>query len=115
MGIPRRPRIALAHDWLVGYRGGEAVLERIATVLRERAEIAGLYVMFDDGRALSPAVDDLRERGLIRASRLNKVPGGPGSLRRWLLPLYPRAVAQLSRELERDHARDPIRPVHGHR
>src|SRR5262249_34922054 len=26
----RKRRVALAHDWLVGYRGGEAVLEAIA-------------------------------------------------------------------------------------
>jgi glycosyltransferase involved in cell wall biosynthesis len=100
--------VALAHDWLVGYRGGEAVLERIARVVGERAEISGLYVMFDDGRALSPAVDALRARGRVHVSALNRLPGGAGRLRRWLLPLYPLAVSRLSARLARDHAEHPI-------
>src|SRR4051812_28011442 len=103
-----RPRIAVAHDWLCGYRGGEAVLERIAAIVEEDFEAAALYVMFDDGRWLSPTVDRWRSRGLIRASSLNRVPGGPGRLRRWMLPLYPRAVAQLGRVLAAEHARTPI-------
>src|ERR1700690_1417150 len=80
-----RPRIALAHDWLCGYRGGEAVLERLALLIEKIGDPAVLYVMFDDGRPLSPTIDRWRERGLVRPSWLDLVPLGSGSLRRWLL------------------------------
>jgi glycosyltransferase involved in cell wall biosynthesis len=96
-----RPRIALAHDWLCGLRGGEQVLERIASVVRTEFDSRALYTMFDDGGSIGPATDDARHV----ASWLNAL---PGALRRWLLPLYPSAVAQLSSHLSRDHAKDPI-------
>lgn len=102
----RRARVALAHDWLCGMRGGEAVLERLARLVDAHFEAAGLYVMFDDGRALSPAVDAWRARGLVRASRLSSVPGAI-RLRRWLLPAYPWAVEELSARLASDHASGP--------
>lgn len=99
----RQLRIALAHDWLCGVRGGEHVLERIAALVAREHECAGLYVMFDNGGPIGPAVDACR-----------KVVAGIGrwpwsdQLRRWLLPLYPRAVGELSGELAREHARRPI-------
>ena len=65
-GTHDRPRIALAHDWLCGYRGGEAVLESIAAIVEQHFDPAPLYVMFDDGRPISPTVDRLRNLGLIR-------------------------------------------------
>lgn len=99
------PRIALAHDWLCGFRGGEAVLDRLAHLLaREFGGAAALYVMTDDGRPLSPAIDPLPRR----VSFLSVLPGGATRLRRWLLPLYPRAVESLSARLAADHAREPI-------
>lgn len=94
-----RPRIALAHDWLVGYRGGEAVLDRIARVAANIGEIVGLYTMFDDGRPLTPAIDDLR--GRLRVSSLNR----GRRVRRWMLPLYAGAVRELSSRLRADHDR----------
>lgn len=99
----RKPRVALAHDWLCGMRGGEAVLDRIAALCEDRFEVAGLLVMFDDGRPLTPAIDRLRR---VR-STLGSMPGAT-RLRRWLLPAYPLAVAELSRRLAKEHARDPI-------
>lgn len=109
-----RVRIALAHDWLVGYRGGEAVLEHIARVVQRRYEVAGLFAMFADQDAIdaefpaTPAPDrgvrDIRE---LHTSFLNRVPGSQ-RMRRWMLPLYPRAVEELSRQLAREHARRPI-------
>lgn len=96
------PRIALAHDWLAGYRGGEAVLERVALLLGER--VGALYTMFDDGRPMSPAIDRLRARGAIRATGTGTRAWALRS-RRWLLPLYPRLVRSLSRRLAADHAR----------
>ncbi len=95
-------RIALAHDWLVGYRGGEAVLDAIArTLAADGHELTRIYTMFDDGRPLTPTLDALPRR----ASFLNRAGGG---FRRWLLPAYPLAVNELSRKLARDHAAWPI-------
>lgn len=112
-----RPRIALAHDWLVGYRGGEAVLESLARVICRRWAPGGLYSMFVSpdglaamraprrGRLSSDAIDAF---GGPIVSRLSGLPGGPGRLRRWLLPVYPVAVAELSRRLHRNHRRQPV-------
>ncbi len=100
-------RIALAHDWLCGYRGGERVLERIARLVLGQYEPAGLYTMFDDGRTLAPAIDEMRARSGVAASALNRLPGSQRG-RRWLLPLYPWGVGELSRRLARDHADRPI-------
>lgn len=96
----------MAHDWLCGLRGGERVLERICALVQREFEPAGLLTMFDDGKPLSPTVDEWRRRGLIRASAWNWL--GRGSLRRWLLPIYPRAVAGLSNRLAEIHAATPI-------
>lgn len=99
---PGRPlRIALAHDWLVGLRGGEFVLDRIARLIAAHHEPAGLYVMFDDARPLTPAIDALTRT----ASPLHR---WPPAARRWLLPRYPAAVEWLGGALARDHAREPI-------
>lgn len=98
-----RPRVALAHDWLCGRRGGEAVLDRLAALCRARFDLAPLLVMFDDGRPVGAAIDPLPR---IR-STLGSIPGAT-RLRRWLLPFYPQAVADLSRRLARAHARAPL-------
>ncbi len=95
-------RIALAHDWLCGRRGGEMVLERLALLVERHFRPAGLYTMFDDGQPLSPGIDRLPRR----RSSLNVL--ARVGLRRWALPLYPLAVGELSRRLARDHARAPI-------
>lgn len=94
-------RVALAHDWLCGYRGGEAVLERIAVVAARLGEIDRLYTMFDDRRPLASAIDRL-EKCVSPLAAL------PDSWRRWLLPLYPAAVSWLSRRLEARQRRAPV-------
>ena len=94
----------LAHDWLIGRRGGEAVLETFADVVESEHEPAGLYTLFDSGAPISPAID--RRRRTV--SPLNAIPGANGSLRRWLLPLYPWGVGRLSRRLAHDHGASPI-------
>lgn len=99
-----RPRIAVVHDWLCGYRGGEAVLDRIARVTLELGECAGLFVMVDDGRAVSPLIDALPRI----TSCLQEIPFAATGLRRHLLPLYPRAVADLSDRLADAHRRRPL-------
>lgn len=105
--VSGRPRVAVAHDWLCGYRGGEAVLERLCALVAREYEPAGLLTMFDDGRPLGPTVDAWRARGLIRATRIGVSRVGVRA-RRWLLPVYPSLVASLSRTLARLHAERPI-------
>lgn len=95
------PRFALAHDWLCGYRGGEAVLERIASLAQDTGEVDTLYAMFDDRRPLAPTIDSLRHC----VSHLSKL---PGPWRRWLLPAYPLAVRSLSRRLRARQEHAPV-------
>ena len=92
---------ALAHDWLCGYRGGEAVLERIAELCSQAGRVERLYTMFDDGRPLAPTVDAIPHA--VSPLRLF-----PDAARRWLLPLYPGAVGSLSRSLSRRQRTSPI-------
>lgn len=98
-----KPRIALAHDWCCGYRGGEAVLDAIARVADQIGEAGPLFVMFDDGAPLAKHVDRIERR----ASFLTRVPGAT-RFRRWLLPFYPEAVAHLGGMLGRAHATRPF-------
>lgn len=100
-GRASRPRIALAHDWLCGYRGGEAVLERIALLAPQIGEIDRLYTLFDDGRPLAPTIDAI-------AREVSALGDLPDAARRWLLPLYPLGVAELSAALESRHAERPL-------
>lgn len=100
------PRLALAHDWLVGYRGGEGVLDCHARLIA--SDWPGdaptrIYTMFDNGRPITPSIDRLPRR----VSMLNSVPGADRA-RRWLLPLYHTGMADLSRKLAKDHAKEPI-------
>lgn len=98
-------RVVLAHDWLVGYRGGEGVLHHAARAFESiGCRIPLLLSMFDDGRPLTPEIDALPRR----ISFLNGLAGPGCSRRRWLLPLYRYGVDHLSRELMREHARTPI-------
>lgn len=97
----RARRIALAHDWLVNNRGGEAVLAHIAGVALRQADPGGLYTLFDGYGEYGNAIDSFART----TSVLNPL---PGPARRWLLPAYPMAVEGLSRALARDHARVPI-------
>lgn len=93
----------LAHDWLCGLRGGERVLDRIASVAGEIGEVRDVLAMFDDGRPLTPAIDGLRHH----VASLGRMPGAQ-RLRRWMLPLYPAAVSQLGEILARLHKDRPI-------
>ncbi|MBS0197074.1 MAG: glycosyltransferase [Planctomycetes bacterium] len=99
-----KPRVVLAHDWLCGLRGGEHVLDAIAKLLARDFNVAGLFVMFDDGRPLTPAIDALPKF----VSNVGTWPAASTSMRRWLLPAYPAAVRALSRQLARLHAKTPI-------
>lgn len=93
-----KPRVALCHDWLVARRGGELVLEAIAEAIQPMAELDVVYTMFDNGSSIGPTIDPLRRK----TSFLNGWPA-----RRWLLPLYPLAVWDLSRKLRARHRQKP--------
>lgn len=97
----RAARVALAHDWLVARRGGEAVLERIARLVLQHHTHAGLYTLVKKGKGVGSAID----RFDVYTSPLSALPGG---MRRWLLPMFPWAVDGLSARLERHHAAAPI-------
>lgn len=82
-----QPRIALAHDWLVGMRGGEWVLDRLARLFGP----TDLYTMVSDGRPLTDAITNCR----VITSPLQNFPGASGRWRRHYLPLYRWAVESL--------------------
>lgn len=96
-------RIALAHDWLVGLRGGEVVLDAIARTIHRTPGLRAerLYTLFADRDPLTPTL------GAIPTS-VSGLGRSPRSARRWLLPCYPLAAAHLSRRLARDHGREPF-------
>jgi glycosyltransferase involved in cell wall biosynthesis len=95
------PRVILAHDWLVARRGGEQVLEAMLAALSGRARVGAILTMFDTGGPIAPGIDAAERQ----ASVLNAL---PGRMRRWLLPVYPVAVASLARELARLHRDEPV-------
>jgi len=96
-------RVALAHDWLIGLRGGEHVLDAIARTLHDHPALtpAPLLTLFDARPGLTPAIDALE----THASPLNRL---PHRSRRWLLPAYPAGVHALTRRLARLHDSEPI-------
>lgn len=98
-----RPRIVLAHDWLVGLRGGERVLHHIARVAQSVGHVEAILTMFDDGGPLTDELDGLPRQ----VSTLGRLPGSLKA-RRWMLPLYPAAVGQLTDRLRGMHHRRPI-------
>lgn len=86
MDQPKREiKIALAHHWMTGMRGGEKVLEQLVMLFPK----APIYTLFAIPSALSPR---LRQHP-IHTSFLQS---WPGSLRwyRHLLPFYPLALSR---------------------
>ncbi len=80
-------RVILAHDWLVGMRGGEWVLDRLARLFGP----TDLYTLVNDGRFLTEAIAACQ----VIASPLQRFPGAKGRGRRWYLPVMPWAVGRL--------------------
>jgi len=79
-------RVALVHDWLTGYRGGEKVLDAIAG-LSPRAD---LYTLIHVPGSTRPTIENRR----VRASWLNRLPGVEDYYR-WLLPFFPGWIDRL--------------------
>ena len=77
------PRVALVHDWLTGMRGGERVLEAIASLYPG----APIHTLFHFPGRVSPAL----EAHPIVTSFLQRWPGARRHYRRYL-PLFPAAV-----------------------
>jgi glycosyltransferase involved in cell wall biosynthesis len=79
-------RVALVHDWLTGMRGGERVLEELASMFPG----ADLFTLVHVPGSTSPALDALD----VHASFLSRIPGIARHYRLWL-PLFPAAVGRL--------------------
>jgi len=78
-------RIALVHDWLTGYRGGERVLRHLALRFPE----ADLFTLFHEPGSVSAEIENLQ----IRTSPLDRIPGSSRHYRK-LLPLHPWAIGR---------------------
>ncbi|MCL4219939.1 MAG: glycosyltransferase [Phycisphaerales bacterium] len=98
-----RARIVLAHDWLVGRRGGEAVLERIAAYVRQYHTAVALLTLFDRGVSIGEHTDQVRR---IAAGKSRLPLAGPA--RKWMLPLFPGMVSDLSGWAASLHEEEPI-------
>jgi len=80
----RQLRIALVHDWLTGYRGGEKCLELLCQLWPH----ADLYTLIYQPNHLPPAI-----RGMhVKPSWLNRLPGVTNYYR-YLLPVMPFAIS----------------------
>jgi glycosyltransferase involved in cell wall biosynthesis len=80
------PRVALAHHWLVGMRGGEKVLEQLCLLFPG----APIYTLVSNRGNLS----ELIRSHPIHESLLQRLPQGPRRYKS-LLPLFPLAIANL--------------------
>ncbi|MFI5314264.1 MAG: glycosyltransferase [Myxococcota bacterium] len=82
-------RVALVHDWLTGFRGGEKVLLEFARLFPD----ADLFTLIHVPGSVTPEIERLR----ISASPLSRVPGAARHYRK-LLPLFPWAVERFRLE-----------------
>ena len=86
--LPRKRelRVAIVHDWLTGMRGGEKVLEAIASLFPG----APIYTLFHFPGSVSPALEShpIHTSFLQRAPRLQR-------RYRSYLPLFPVAIEEL--------------------
>lgn len=97
MGKP--PRIIILHDWLTGMRGGEKCLEIICGLF----PTSRIFTLFATLENISPII---RER-IVETSFLNSLPNIENYYR-YLLPLYPLAIQDLSYKLKKEHEKDPF-------
>ena len=79
-------RVALVHDWLTGYRGGEKVLEAICEVFPD----APLYTLVHIRGSVPPVIENRK----IHTSFINWLPLGQKKYRHYL-PLFPLAAETL--------------------
>lgn len=82
----RTERVAIVHDWLLGFRGGERVLEAILEIFPD----ADVFTLFYEPGTLGDKI----EKHTIHPSVLNRLPGRE-KYYRYLLPLLPAAIRSL--------------------
>ncbi|MBJ20755.1 MAG: glycosyltransferase family 4 protein [bacterium] len=80
-------RVALVHDWLTGYRGGERVLHHLA----RRYPDADLFTLIHERGSVPAEIESRR----ILTSPLDRIPGRAHHYRK-LLPLFPWAIRQFN-------------------
>lgn len=85
-GALQRARVALVHDWLITWRGGEKVLAAMAELFPR----APIFTLFHEPKDMPPSVESHR----IVTSVLDRLPGAR-SRHRQLLPLMPGAIRLL--------------------
>jgi glycosyltransferase involved in cell wall biosynthesis len=78
-------RVALVHDWLTGMRGGERVLESLASLFPS----AELFTLLHVPGSVTPAIEGHRRHTSI----VQRLPGA-ARLYRQFLPLFPFAIEQ---------------------
>ena len=83
VAIPSSRRVALAHDWLTGMRGGEKVLDAICELYPN----AALYSLVHARGSVSTRIEQRR----LRTSFAQWLPGATRFYRQFL-PLFPTAV-----------------------
>lgn len=76
-------RVALAHDWLTGMRGGEKCLEILCRIFPD----AEIHTLLHRRGSLSQTIENMR----IKTSPLQMIPGIDRHYRHWL-PLMPAAA-----------------------
>jgi len=79
-------RVAVVHDWLNGFRGGEQVLDAVLEVFPQ----AELFTLFYTPGTLNSRI----ENRPIHTSFLNSIPGAQ-RFYRFLLPLFPMAIEKI--------------------
>lgn len=84
-------RVALVHDWLTGMRGGERCLEELCQIFPQ----ADIYTLLYTEQNISATIREHRPR----TGLLQRVPG-VRRYYRYLLPLFPLAIRNLSKQLK---------------
>ena len=79
------------------------MLDHLASVASRMGHVEAILTMFDDRRPLTDALDAIARQ----VAPLGAMPGAL-KLRRWMLPLYPAAVGQLTERLSIMHRKRPI-------
>lgn len=79
--------VALVHDWLNGMRGGEQVLQAIATIFPR----ARIYTLFCDPETISSELNNHE----IKTSFIQNLPKRK-QYYRYFLPLFPRAIERFN-------------------
>jgi glycosyltransferase involved in cell wall biosynthesis len=79
-------RIALVHDWLITWRGGEKVLEALLELMPH----AELFTLFHEPSAMPRSI----ERRIVHTATIDRLPYAR-RMHRQLLPLLPLAVRSL--------------------